>query len=91
MRLFPTSMDVFGERGCFSPLFSQNFLRKFTKNKEIKCNDERKKVKGRIYRQGFIGNKREKVAARERIKTLKREKKKKAGNLGISFWFDVGK
>jgi hypothetical protein len=41
-------------------------------------------VKGRIYWQGFIRNKREKVAARERNKNLKREKKKKkVGNLGI--------
>ena len=84
-------MDVFGERGSFSPLFSQTFLRKFTKNKGIKWNDKRKKVKGRIYQQGFIRNKREKVVARERIKSLKRENKKKVGNLGISFWFDVGK
>ena len=41
-------------------------------------------MKGRIYRQGFIRNKREKMATRERIKSLKREKKKKVGNLGIS-------
>lgn len=40
-------------------------------------------MKGRIYWQGFIRNKREKVAARERNKNLKREKKKKVGNLGI--------
>lgn len=39
-------------------------------------------MKGRIYWQGFIRNKREKVAARERNKNLKREKKK-VGNLGI--------
>jgi len=43
----------------------------------------KKRVKGRIYWQGFIRNKREKVAARERNKNLKREKKKKVGNLGI--------
>ena len=42
----------------------------------------KKGVKGRIYWQGFIRNKREKVAARERNKNLKREKKK-VGNLGI--------
>jgi hypothetical protein len=48
-------------------------------------------VKGRIYWQGFIRNNRERVAARKRNKSFKREKKKKVGNLGISPWFDVGK